>query len=314
MPITTHTAKRIQRTRPQKQSSVSVGTSLPNGAPAWVTEQRDGEVAYNLLQQYLAGMIFRPALYAKLRELWGLEVFEGTLHCFENMKQRARKSYAPLDPCFEDFPGFLLHMGPRPARTASIDREKNRKGYSPENCRWADKITQSRNREITDTLTFMDETRPLTEWADWLGETAQTLRARRTRGWTVDEIFTGQRAPRIPANAPWPPHAKEEFEQAFQEAGGGGHYERLMFLRDFADKQIKYFTYLLVNENYGRQSEESRVKQETMWTRELEIAEQHYARADSELEQIRALRSRRSQSSSLTFVPIDQDDDDNDFE
>ena len=43
------------------------------------------------------------------------------------------------------FPNFVKDMGVRPSKKHSIDRIDNNEGYFPDNCRWADNKTQTRN-------------------------------------------------------------------------------------------------------------------------------------------------------------------------
>lgn len=79
-----------------------------------------------------------------------------TYRSWEAMKYRCDN---PSYSCFSDYGGrgiaycdrwekfenFLADMGPRPDGM-TLDRVDCEKGYSPENCRWADVKTQRRNR------------------------------------------------------------------------------------------------------------------------------------------------------------------------
>lgn len=49
----------------------------------------------------------------------------------------------------ENFSNFFADMGNKPTPAHSIDRINNELGYSPDNCRWADKKTQASNRRTT---------------------------------------------------------------------------------------------------------------------------------------------------------------------
>lgn len=47
----------------------------------------------------------------------------------------------------EGFDNFLADMGERP-EGLTLDRHNNEKGYSPDNCRWADKYDQAFNKSL----------------------------------------------------------------------------------------------------------------------------------------------------------------------
>lgn len=49
-------------------------------------------------------------------------------------------------PQWEDFATFLSDMGPRPSPQHTIERVNNERGYSPDNCVWATRAVQNKNR------------------------------------------------------------------------------------------------------------------------------------------------------------------------
>ena len=44
------------------------------------------------------------------------------------------------------FENFLADMGEKPAHNYTLDRKDNAIGYTPDNCQWATKLEQARNR------------------------------------------------------------------------------------------------------------------------------------------------------------------------
>lgn len=62
--------------------------------------------------------------------------------------------------------------------------------YKPENCRWADRITQQNNRRNNHRVTWRGQTRTVTEWALILGVRPNTLLYRIRRGWPLERAMT----------------------------------------------------------------------------------------------------------------------------
>lgn len=86
---------------------------------------------------------------------------------------------------FEPFMKWSLKNGYEPSLT--LDRIDNDKGYSPANCRWADKKTQQNNRRNSIYITANGVTLPCAEWARRTGIPKNTLRARYVvMGWSGD--------------------------------------------------------------------------------------------------------------------------------
>lgn len=72
----------------------------------------------------------------------------------------------------------------------TIDRIDNDKGYSPENCRWATRTEQVRNRSDNIRLTYKGETLQIAVAAQRAGLPLSAVRARKARGWSDERTLT----------------------------------------------------------------------------------------------------------------------------
>jgi hypothetical protein len=80
------------------------------------------------------------------------------------------------------FQNFLADMGTRPSPTYSLDRRDNSAGYTPENCFWATKVEQSRNRRSCVMVNIHGRMMSLSEASDLLGIRYSTLLGRARNG------------------------------------------------------------------------------------------------------------------------------------
>lgn len=79
-----------------------------------------------------------------------------------------------IDPRWDTFEQFIADMGLKP-RGYEIDRIDNDGPYSPENCRWALKADNLRNKRNVRWLELNGERKPLSQWASTFGVTRQAL-------------------------------------------------------------------------------------------------------------------------------------------
>lgn len=97
---------------------------------------------------------------------------------------------------WHDFKNFYADMG-APQDGMSIDRIDPSGSYSPENCRWATRQEQNRNKKFHIYLEHNGEKKLLVEWAEELGVEESALRTRKNMGWTDEAILTTPIGPSV---------------------------------------------------------------------------------------------------------------------
>jgi hypothetical protein len=136
--------------------------------------------------------------------------------CFKNMKRRC---YDPKNKRYSEYGArgitvcdewlldnrkfFAWAEANGYAPDLTIDRIDNDLGYSPGNCRWADKFQQMNNMQKSHFLEWGGKRQTIAQWARELGVNPMAIQKRIMRKWPVERIFTQPwRSPRYPKKKP----------------------------------------------------------------------------------------------------------------
>jgi hypothetical protein len=88
------------------------------------------------------------------------------------------------------FDQFYKDMGLPPSHGHQIDRINNDGNYAASNCRWVTNTENNRNKRTNHLLTLGNKTLCVTEWAEELGISRDTLSKRVRMGWSNQKILT----------------------------------------------------------------------------------------------------------------------------
>lgn len=126
----------------------------------------------------------RPGQVARLHSLWrGMLKRAGTGYRSKHTSYRERG----ISVCegwhdYVTFRTWALANGYTEELT--LDRIDNDGNYTPENCRWATRSQQARNRRTSRLLTASGKTQTMAAWAEETGIGTSTISTRLNRGWS----------------------------------------------------------------------------------------------------------------------------------
>lgn len=105
----------------------------------------------------------------------------------KSYKDYGERGITVCDRWLTSFDNFILDVGHRLTPKHSLDRIIVNGHYEPGNVKWSTRLEQARNKRSNITITHKGETLCLSEWAEKIGISSQSLWHRiNTLNWSID--------------------------------------------------------------------------------------------------------------------------------
>lgn len=125
---------------------------------------------------------------SRLYKVWAAMIGRCVNPRSKNYRHYGGRGIRVCDRWLLSFANFKSDMGNPPDDT-TLDRINNDGPYSPENCRWATRSTQSRNTTANHWITHQGLTLTLADWSARTGLQRETIRRRLASGWSVQSAL-----------------------------------------------------------------------------------------------------------------------------
>lgn len=152
------------------------------------------------------GCLFKEGNHTthKMRDFPEYPVWASMVKRCSNPKEPAYRDYGARGITVSDqwlhFENFIADMGRRPSKEHTLERLDNRSGYAPENCVWATRMEQARNKRNNLNIEMNGRTQCLAAWCEELDLYYDTVHARLyASGWSPEKaLMTPTRLGYIP--------------------------------------------------------------------------------------------------------------------
>ena len=124
--------------------------------------------------------------FSRTYGIWGNMLYRCNAESASNYQDYGGRGISVCDR-WHSFDAFLEDMGPQPTGM-TLERKDVNGNYSPQNCIWATRKEQARNRRNNVSVEFNGKSMCLIAFAEYIKKPYRVVLQRWTRGWSIERI------------------------------------------------------------------------------------------------------------------------------